>query len=125
MKHTLLVVSMLLGAPAPEGPASLDVSLAKPPACAAGAAPTIGSLSVPAASAWAEFHVTLCDGRAVDLRADVTRAGDTFQVVATNRADASTSNSILGAGQSFDATVNDVRLRFAVRGAGAGAEPLP
>lgn len=111
MKLLFALVSMLQLAPSAEAPFALEVSLARPPACAGAASLTLGTISVPAAApASAELHFTLCDGRKVDLHAEVERTGDTFFVLATS--DSSSSNSFLLAGQSFDATLSDLQLRF-------------
>lgn len=115
MKLLLLLVSLLQLAPATDAPFALEVSLAKPPACARASSLTVGTISVPAAApASGELHLVLCDGRTVDLHAEVERTGDTFFVLATSHPDNGSSNSFLLVGQSFDATLSDLRLRFTV-----------
>lgn len=113
MKLLFALVSMLQLVPTAEAPFALEVSLEKPPACSRASSLTVGTLSVPAsAPASGELHLALCDGRSVKLHAEVERDGDTFFVLATS--DSSSSNSFLLVGQSFDATLSDLQLRFTV-----------
>ena len=113
MMLLLSILSLLQLAPASESPFALEVSLPVPPECASASSLVVGTLSVPAsARAATELHLALCDGRRVDIHAEVERSGDTFLVKVVN--DSASSNSFLLAGQYFDATLGDLRLRFTV-----------
>lgn len=113
MKLPVLITFLILSTPPGVPSALLQVTLASPPACSGpmGQRP-VGSVPLSKAQAAAEFRVSLCDGRKVDLRTEVARDGDAFEVVAINRADSSSTGSFLMPGQSFDAVLNNVRLRF-------------
>lgn len=113
-----MIAALALSAPPAVPSFVLQVSLAAPPPCAARASKgPLGSIPIASEVTSRQLHLALCDGRTIEVRAEIEVAGELFGVMAAGPG--SSSSTFLAPGQSFETEVQGVRLRFTLLGPAA------